>query len=209
MNTYGFYMYNENGEVVITDEHVIYQLFEEVDLVGAYNALYDCYIFTVDTSTIQFFKLNIGDWVGRCHNNEIISNQAIIKTRKLKVASSLPASTVEYGMKLFNASGVLTYSSNSPVGGIKESMLVNNFYFSSPVFTTSPPPTHTKEYSWFCITTTIVASANFGIGDGTAVPVVGKYSATQLSIGYFRQYSGLMLALNGTTNINNISVLCA
>lgn len=208
-SSYGFYIHNDSGDVVLTDEYVIYQLFEETDLVGTYNATYNCYSFIVDTSTVQFFKLNVGDWVGRCHNNEVISNQAVIRTRVLKTADTIIRPSGEYGMKLFNSSGILTYSSSSPVGGIRESMLVNHFYVGSPTFTSSPPPTHNKDYSWFCITTTIVASADFGIGNGTAVPVIGKYSTTQLSIGYFRQYSSIMFALNDTTNVNNISVLCA
>lgn len=214
MSTYGFYVHNDNGEVVLTDEYIIYQLFEEVTLSGSYNSLFNCYEYINDFSTIQFFNLEVGDWVGRTHNNTVISNRSTIKTRKLKTADSIFRESGEYGLYLYNSSGTLTYSSNSPVGGVKESINYPNITFSTPLFTTSPPATHSnKEYAWFCITTTWIVSGTFNGVQGTGCPVVGRPSSFSISLGHVRMYTSSYLSIKGNALIVDsncrITVLCA
>ena len=213
MSTYGFYIKNGNGAVVLTDEYIIYQLFEETTLTGIYNPTFDCYTYQGDSSSIQFFRIDVWDWLGRTHNNVIISNKSSIVTRKLKTSNSITVSGTEYGLNLYNAQGVLTYSSNSPVGGIKEFIDSNSVIFSTPLFTTSPNTTHPdKDYSWFCITTTWIVSGIFNTVSGTGCPVVGKtYSG--LSLGHVRFYTSEHLSINGSNLIVDsncrLTVLCA
>lgn len=214
MSSYGFYIHNNNGNVVITDEHIIYQLFEEVTIIGSFNSTFNCYTYIVDTSTIQFFNLGIGDWIGRTHINEVISNKSSIKIRKLKTADSIQRENNEYGLYLYNSSGVLTYSSNSAVGGIKESINYPNVYFGTPLFTVSPPATHSnRDYSWFCITTTWIVSGIFNGVQGTGCPVVGKTTQTTISLGYIRMYNSNYLSTKGNSLVVDsncrLTVLCA
>jgi len=214
MSVYGFYIHNDNGEVVLTDKYIIYQLFEESTLVGTYNSAFNCYEYINDSSTVQFFKLDVGDWLGRTHSNIIISNRSTIKTRKLKTADTIFRESGEYGLYLYNSSGVLTYSSNSAVGGIKESINYPNITFSTPLFTVSPPTTHTdREYEWFCITTTWIVSGIFNGVQGTGCPVVGRSSFSSISLGYVRMYTPNYLSIKGNTlTIDSncrMTVLCA
>ena len=158
---YGFKAVNSDGEVVLDTDFPVYQLFDEETVSGTYDSTYNLYVYPADNSSLVFYNIPIGSYVGKTHTGTFISDQSSLSFRYLRISSALSLSE-SYGLKLFDGLGNITFSSEAEVEDVKAAYRtgVNLYYTGGSGFNTFPSTLpFSPNYSvyettdWYAITT--------------------------------------------------------
>lgn len=178
---YGFYAENSFGETVIDTETPVYQLFSGGVQSGFYNSTYNLYEYPADNASFVFFNLSVGDWAGKTHTGTFISNRNTLGIRSLRIAPQITPSS-NYGLRLFDASGNITYSSDAEIESIEGSYRIGGGYLETSLtsFPTTLPfdATYSRNETadWFALN----ASAFTTLSNYYACSVIFKETSTYI-----------------------------
>jgi hypothetical protein len=163
---YGFSATNSDGEVVIDTNSPAYQLFDEQTVSGTYDSTYNLYVYPADNASLVFYNIPIGDYVGKTHTGTFISSASSLSFRYLRIAPNVAAPS-NYGMKLFDASGNITYSSGAEIEVVKAAYRTGSsfYYTGGSGFNTFPSTlTFDSAYStyedsdWYSVTAPVFST---------------------------------------------------